>query len=74
MSDEKQKAFNQKYPDLVYIFKGLLDEGIFKSFDQFIEASKIIFEKYNNQNNKNQRLTIVDIGFTKQQLQEINEN
>ncbi|CAK79803.1 unnamed protein product (macronuclear) [Paramecium tetraurelia] len=63
--DEKQKKFNQKYPDLITIFKGLLDEGIFKSFDMFIEASKIIFEKYNNQNNKYERLAGVDTSLTK---------
>ncbi|CAD8073089.1 unnamed protein product [Paramecium primaurelia] len=58
--EEKQKKFNEKYKDLQLIFKALLDEGIFKSFDKFIEASNLIFEKYNNQNNKNQRLFGVD--------------
>ncbi|CAD8073085.1 unnamed protein product [Paramecium primaurelia] len=62
--EEKQKDFNEKYKDLQLIFKGLLDEGIFKSFDKFIEASNLIFEKYNNQNNKNQRLFGVDKSFT----------
>ncbi|CAD8174255.1 unnamed protein product [Paramecium octaurelia] len=62
--EQKEKEFNQKYPDLVNIFKTLMDEGIFKSFDKFIEASQIIFEKYNNLNNKNQRLVGVDKSFT----------
>ncbi|CAD8173871.1 unnamed protein product [Paramecium pentaurelia] len=63
--EEKQKKyFDEKYKDLQLIFKGLLDEGIFKSFDQFIEASNLIFEKYNNQNNKNQILSGVDKSLT----------
>ncbi|CAD8174259.1 unnamed protein product [Paramecium octaurelia] len=62
--EQKEKDFNQKYPDLVNIFKALMDEGIFKSFKKFIEASQIIFEIYNNLNNKNQRLVGVDNSLT----------
>ncbi|CAD8073095.1 unnamed protein product [Paramecium primaurelia] len=78
--EEKQKKFNEKYKDLQLIFKALLDEGIFKSFDQFIDASNLIFGKYNNKNNKNQRLSGVDKNSTKlnskrlRRIDNVNEN
>ncbi|CAD8124786.1 unnamed protein product [Paramecium sonneborni] len=70
--EEQKKKFNQKYSELAQIIESLLAEGIFKSIEEFVQKSKLIFEKYNNQNNKNQRLTGVDKCFTKKNFKRSN--
>ncbi|CAD8066305.1 unnamed protein product [Paramecium sonneborni] len=71
---EKQQQKKEKLTENQIIFKVLLDEGIYKSFDKFILSSQFIFEKYENINNLKQRLKGVDKNFAQFNIKRNNRN